>query len=170
VPRGVALDLGATAKAMAADRIAARAAERGRCGVLVSLGGDVATAGPPPGDGWRIGIGDDHVTALDEPDVTVTVTAGGIATSGTTRRRWRRGGRTVHHIVDPRTGDVAARCWQTVTVAAASCLDANTASTAAVVLGPAAPAWLVERELPARLVDEDGTVSQVAGWPADEEG
>jgi thiamine biosynthesis lipoprotein len=107
VPRGVALDLGATAKALAADRIARRAAERVGCGVLVSLGGDVAAAGPAPPGGWRVGIGDDHAEALDDPDVTVTITAGGMATSGTTRRRWRRGGRTVHHIVDPRTGDIA---------------------------------------------------------------
>ena len=92
----------------------------------------------PPG-GWRIAIGDDHIEALVEPDSTVTVVSGALATSGTTVRAWRRGGRTVHHIVDPRTGDVAAPCWRTASVAAATCVDANTASTAAIVMGAARP-------------------------------
>ena len=164
VPRGVWLDLGATAKALAADRIAAGAATAAGCGVLVALGGDVAIGGPPPDEGWQVGVGDDHTAG---PDVTVTLTQGGLATSGTTRRRWRRGGRTVHHIVDPRTGDVAATCWRTATVAAASCVAANTASTAAVVMGRAAVPWLARCALPARLVAEDGGVTEVAGWPAE---
>jgi FAD:protein FMN transferase len=163
VPHGVWLDLGATAKALAADRVAARAAAAAGCGVLVALGGDVALGGSPPDGGWQVGVGDDHTAG---PDVTVSLTQGGLATSGTTRRRWRRGGRTVHHIVDPRTGDVAASCWRTATVAAASCVAANTASTAAVVMGPPAVAWLAGCGLPARLVAEDGVVTEVAGWPA----
>jgi len=76
----------------------------------------------------------------------------------------------VHHIVDPRTGDVATPCWRTVTVAAGSCVDANTAGTAAIVLGPAAPRWLTDRALPARLVADDGAIALVAGWPTDGEG
>ncbi len=96
------------------------------------------SAGPPPEAGWPVGVADDHTDR--EPAVSVTLTEGGLATSGTARRRWRRAGRTVHHIVDPRTGDVAAPCWRTVTVVAATCVDANTASTAAVVMGPAAAA------------------------------
>lgn len=163
-PRGVWLDLGATAKAFAADRIAARAAERAGCGVLVSLGGDVAIAGAAPGEGWQVGVSDDHEDP--RPGVTLTLTTGGLATSGTSRRRWRRGGRTVHHIVDPRTGDVAAPCWRTASVVADSCVDANIASTAAIVMGRAAPSWLAGCGLPARLVAEDGTVTSVPGWPA----
>ncbi len=163
-PRGVWLDLGATAKALAADRIAARAADLAGCGVLVSLGGDVAIGGEPPGEGWQVGVSDDHEDP--KPTLTVTLTAGGLATSGTFRRRWRRGGRTVHHIVDPRTGDVAAPCWRTASVVAATCVDANIASTAAIVMGRAAPGWLAECGLPARLVAEDGTVTSVTGWPS----
>jgi FAD:protein FMN transferase len=165
LPRGVALDLGATAKALSADRIATRAAAATDAGVLVSLGGDVRVAGPAPADGWRIAVGDDHEQALVDPELVVSITAGGLATSSTTRRAWRRGGRTVHHIVDPRTGDVPTSRWRTVSVAAATCVDANTASTAAVVLGDAAPGWLADRRLPARLVDLDGAVITTAGWP-----
>ncbi len=170
LPHGVALDLGATAKALAADLAAARASTSAGCGVLVSLGGDLAVAGPAPAGDWRIAIGDDHATAEDDPATTVTVRSGGLATSSTTRRTWRRAGRTLHHIVDPRTGDVPEPVWRTVSVTAASCVDANTASTAAIVLGTAAVDWLAARRLPARLVGVDGTVTTVAGWPDDELG
>jgi thiamine biosynthesis lipoprotein len=167
LPRGVTLDLGATAKAMAVDRIAVRAAQRAGCGVLVSIGGDIRAIGPAPDGGWRVGVGDDH--AQPEPDVTVTITGGGLATSGTTRRNWRRAGRPVHHIVDPHTGDVAAPGWRTATVAAATCVDANIASTASIVMGATAPGWLAERLLPARLVTDSGQVTTTAGWPAEQE-
>ena len=137
--------------------------------MLVSVGGDVRAAGPAPDGGWRLGIGDDHEQALAEPDLTVTITGGGLATSGTTRRTWRRAGRTVHHIVDPHTGDVPAALWRTVTVAAATCVDANIATTASIVMGDAAPAWLTERRLPARLVTGAGEITNTAGWPAEQE-
>lgn len=168
VPRGVELDLGATAKALAADRAATRAAEAAGCGVLVSLGGDIAVAGQAPSDGWRITVGDDHARTDPDRDPVVTISSGGLATSSTTRRRWLRGGRPVHHIVDPRTGDVPEPVWRTVSVAAGSCVDANTATTAAIVLGRAAPGWLAGHRLPARLVAEDGAVTTVAGWPDDD--
>jgi thiamine biosynthesis lipoprotein len=169
VPRTVRLDLGATAKALAADRAAQRIAATVGTGVLVSLGGDVRVAGQAPDEGWRIGVADDHRLAGLEPQTTVTIRSGGIATSSTTCRTWRRAGRTLHHIVDPRTGDVPESAWRTVTVAAASCVDANTASTAAIVLGWAAPGWLTSTRLPARLVGSSGNVLTVAGWPADED-
>ncbi|HEX3451743.1 MAG TPA: FAD:protein FMN transferase, partial [Solirubrobacteraceae bacterium] len=60
VPSGITLDLGATAKAWAADRAAAAAHDASGCGVLVSLGGDIATAGAAPADGWRVRVTDDH--------------------------------------------------------------------------------------------------------------
>jgi thiamine biosynthesis lipoprotein len=165
LPRGVHLDLGATAKALAADRAARRIRLATGCGTLVNLGGDLRIEGPAPEGGWRVAIGDDHAGAVTRPDTTVALSGGGLATSGTVRRRWRRGGRTVHHIVDPRTGDVPRPCWQTVSVAAKSTVDANTASTAAIVLGAAAPEWLADRGLPARLVGVGGDVVTTPGWP-----
>jgi FAD:protein FMN transferase len=168
LPRGIRLDLGATAKALAADRAAAELAAGTGCGVVVNLGGDLSVAGDPPAGGWRVAVGDDHATADPARDPVVTVHRGGLATSGTVRCTWRRAGRTVHHIVDPRTGDVPEPFWRTVSVAAPSCVDANAAATAAVVLGPDAPGWLAARGLPARLVGAGGRVATVAGWPAGE--
>lgn len=169
LPRGVHLDLGATAKALAADRAARRIHATVGCGTLVNLGGDLRAAGPPPTGGWLVALGDDHTEAVSRPDATVALHRdGALATSGTTRRRWRHGGRTVHHIVDPRTGDVPGPRWRTVTVAAKSTVDANTASTAAIVLGARAPRWLEQRHLPARLAGVDGDVT-TPGWPEERE-
>lgn len=165
IPRGVTLDLGATAKAYAADRAAERAASATGCGVLVALGGDVAVNGPAPDGGWRIRVTDDHRAGPDAPGQTVTITEGGLATSSLTVRRWWQGDRRVHHIMDPATGAPAGAHWRTVSVAAAGCLDANAASTAAMVKGRGADGWLAERALPARLTRLDGHVATVAGWP-----
>jgi len=169
IPPGVSLDLGATAKAACADSAARRAAELTGAGVLVSLGGDLAAAGPAPEGGWSVRLADDHAVSPDTPGPAVAISSGGLATSGTAVRRWARGGLVLHHLLDPGTGRPAAPCWRTVSVAAASCVDANTASTAAILLGSAAPTWLAERGLPARLVAEDGRVRTVAGWPEDGE-
>jgi thiamine biosynthesis lipoprotein len=165
VPAGVLLDLGATAKALAADRAAARAAEAAGCGVLVSLGGDLATAGEPPPGGWSVRVADAHDAADAADGETVGIRGGALATSSSTVRRWARGDEQLHHIVDPATGRPAAGPWRTVSVAAATCVDANVAATAAMVRGEASPAWLGALGLPARLVALDGSVVRVAGWP-----
>jgi FAD:protein FMN transferase len=165
--RGVQLDLGATAKAWAADRCAEQIADQLACGVLVSLGGDIAVAGPAPEEGWQVRVTDDHAAPVTAPGQTVRISSGGLATSSTTVRAWKVGGRPVHHIIDPATGEPARSCWRTVSVAAGTCTDANTASTAAIVRGAAAPNWLHDVGLPARLVREDGTVETTAGWPTD---
>ena len=164
IPQSALLDLGATAKALAADRAVERVVRATQAGVLVSLGGDVAAAGEPPAGGWAIGIADDHA-ATPQAGETVSIAAGGLATSSTTVRRWSRGGGDVHHIVDPRSGLPAAEVWRTVSVCAGTCVDANTASTAAIILGEDAPAWLADRRLPARLVRRSGEIVRIAGWP-----
>jgi thiamine biosynthesis lipoprotein len=168
VPPGVSLDLGATAKGLAADRSARRASGAARCGVLVSLGGDIAMAGDPPEGGWSVRVADWHAAGPAAAGETVQVCSGGLATSSTTVRRWERGGEEVHHIVDPRTGRSAEVVWRTVSVAAANCVDANVAATAAIVRGERSPAWLQSLGLPARLVRPDGSVVRVGGWPTAE--
>jgi FAD:protein FMN transferase len=164
---GAQLDLGATAKAWAADRCAAQLADALGCGVLVSLGGDLSVAGPPPPEHWRIRVSDDHAAPASAPGQTVTISSGGLATSSTTVRTWIVGGRRVHHIIDPATGEPARSCWRTVSVAAGTCTDANIASTAAIIRGAAALDWLHDLGLPARLVRHDGSVETTAGWPSD---
>jgi FAD:protein FMN transferase len=167
VPEGVLLDLGATAKGLGADWSATAAlAASSSGGVVVSLGGDVAAAGDSPRCGWPVLVADDHHQSEAGPTTQVVrLTSGGLATSSTACRRWRRSGRTFHHILDPRTGLPAAGPWRTVSVAAATCVDANAASTAAIIRGDSAPQWLAAQGIPARLVRRDGTVVYVGGWP-----
>ncbi|HYJ76514.1 MAG TPA: FAD:protein FMN transferase [Kineosporiaceae bacterium] len=166
VPRGVVVDLGAVGKAFAADLLAARLASRVGVDCVVSLGGDVAIGSIQDGGrhGWRVEIAEG---VSDAPAQVVTLDRGGLATSTTTQRRWRRGGRTVHHVLDPRTGRPVEGEWRTASVAAADCVAANTASTAALVLGDQAVPALEARGLPARLVAQDGTVRTVGGWPGE---
>jgi thiamine biosynthesis lipoprotein len=164
IPTGVGLDLGATAKALAADHAATAAQALVGGGVLVSLGGDLACAGEAPDGGWRVRVTDDHRADVTVPGQWVLVGSGGVATSSTAVRRWRSGGETVHHVIDPGTGRPASGGWRTVSVAAASCLDANIAATAAIVRGPAAPEWLESLALPSRLVSDAGDAVHVAGW------
>jgi FAD:protein FMN transferase len=178
---GSRLDLGATAKGLGADRAASAAvAVDPGGGVLVSLGGDIAVAGEAPNGGWPVLVADEQEPAsrtaargrpasqamTRSPGQVVRLAAGALATSSIVCRQWRRGDRVLHHIIDPRTGLPAAGPWRTVSVAAANCAEANAASTAAIIAGDQAPAWLAGQGLPARLVAHDGSVRFVVGWPA----
>jgi thiamine biosynthesis lipoprotein len=168
LPRGVRLDLGATAKALTADMASRRVHQMFGCGVLVGLGGDIAVAGPPPQQGWPVRV-QDVTGAVDErpagPSTTVSVYGGGLATSSTTARQWVRGGQLMHHILDPRSGVPISSRWRTVTVAAGSCLAANIASTASIVRGEPAVGWLEGRGLAARFVDNAGRLVTTSAWP-----
>jgi thiamine biosynthesis lipoprotein len=169
IPAGVRLDLGATAKAWVADRAAAAVHEATGAGSLISLGGDIATAGVAPADGWRIYVTDDHRRAPGRQGQTISIQSGGIATSSTAVRRWRHEGQTRHHIIDPATGAPVTARWRTVSVAAETCLDANIASTAALIRARTAARWLERLGLPARLVSNDGAVRFVGDWPVQDE-
>ena len=164
-PSWVELDLGATAKAYAADKAAAVASEATGAGVLLSLGGDIAVAGPAPSQGWPVLITEDSNDPLDTDGPVVMLHEGGLATSSTTARQWRRGGQIVHHLLDPWSGLPAAGPFRTVTVAASTCLQANVAATATIVLGDTDPHWLARHGLAARMVMHDGTIRALSGWP-----
>jgi thiamine biosynthesis lipoprotein len=164
VPRGSALDLGATAKAWAADLIVNAISEELGCSVVISLGGDIAVAGP---DGWPVVV-TETIDDADDAEI-VYLPYGGLATSSTAARRWVRGGVIRHHLLDPRTGEPVAGTWRTVTATGATCLAANTASTASIVLSDKAIGWLSERDIPARLVSTSGRVVRTQRWPEREE-
>lgn len=165
IPPDVRVDIGATGKALAADRSAARIADHLGCGVLVNLGGDVSMAGHPPDGGWSVGIAPLCTTPTDQVDQVVAITAGGLATSGTTARAWVRNGKSVHHIVDPQTGEAAEPVWSLVSTTAPTCVEANALTTAAVVWGEDAVGNLDARGVAARLVRATGEVVCLGGWP-----
>lgn len=161
LPTGTELDFGATSKALAADDAATLVAERLGVGVLVGIGGDIATAGEGPAEGWRIrvdaGVGDTHDVQLPS--------GAAIATSSTIRRTWTQAGVSQHHLIDPRTCAPAVTPWAAVTVAADTCVRANVATTASMILGQAGLAWLHDHGHPARLVGRAGNIVTIAGWP-----
>jgi thiamine biosynthesis lipoprotein ApbE len=168
VPSGVRIDLGATAKAFGADRAANRIMDELGIGVLVAFGADIAVAGPAPDGGWPVRVLDARGTLDPVPGTraqTLALHAGGLATSSMLMHRWSRGGEMLHHLLDPLTGRPVGGPWQTITVAADTCLAANIASTAAMVAGEGALEQLTARGLPSRLVAMDGSVTRLGGWP-----
>jgi thiamine biosynthesis lipoprotein len=136
-PRDVRLDLNGVVKALAVDDALTCIAGTG----FVSAGGDLATSGPVN-------------VAVPGGDV-VQVLEGGVATSGSVRRRWTRGGVEQHHLIDPRTGLPCRSPWTQVTVVGASCLAADVCAKAAFLLGADGPAWLDSRALPGQFVSHD---------------
>lgn len=162
VPAGMTLDLGATCKPWTADVAAHAIAASLGTGVLVEIGGDVAVAGRKAVP-WQVLVSEQAGQRGEQ----VGLTSGGLATSSTAARRWRTPTGPAHHIVDPRTGAPARGPWRTATVWAPTAVEANTASTAAIVLGEDAPAFLARLGLPARLVDHHGDVRTVGAWPGE---
>ena len=164
VPEGCALDLGATAKAWAADLLAAEVVDQLGLHVLVSLGGDIRIDGPDtPRPGWTVRVTESPDDVKGE---VVALAGGGLATSSTRARRWRTRHGVAHHVLDPRTRRPTDEHWRTVTATGATCVAANVASTAALVLGRGAVPWLREHGVTARLVRRDGHLTRTGGWPA----
>jgi FAD:protein FMN transferase len=157
------LDLGASAKALAADVIADDVAESG--GVVVEIGGDVAVRGEGPEGAWAIAVSDN--LRLDGHEPRVAFRHGGIATSSTNSRTWRVGERTVNHIIDPRTGHCARGLYTTASVSASDCVLANAFATAALLWNEDAGYHIAQAGWSARLVRRDGTLEYVGGWPED---
>jgi FAD:protein FMN transferase len=157
------LDLGASAKALAVDLIADDVADSG--GVVVEIGGDVAVRGEGPDGTWAIAISDTLV--LDGLEPRVSLRHGGIATSSTNSRTWRVGGRTVNHIIDPRTGQCARGLYTTATVSANDCVTANAFATAALLWNEDAGYHIAQAGWSARLVRRDGSLDYAGGWPED---
>ena len=164
LPAGVVFDLGATAKAWAADEAARRIWERFDVAVVVGIGGDLAVF-CHDGDGETVPVG---ISEGIEPTSThILVGTCGLATSTTSRRRWRSATTDVHHIIDPRSASPSVGPWRTVTVMAANCVAANHAATVSIIKGDSAQRWLSELQLPARMVSKQGDVTYVSMWPVE---
>jgi len=149
-PAGVLLDLNGVVKGKTVDDALALISRDG----FVSAGGDVAThcsldVALPGGDAVRL-------------------VAGGLATSGSVKRRWLRGGSWQHHLIDPGTGASARSPWVEVTACAATCLQADIAAKAAFLLGHAGPAFLEERGLAGRFLGHLGEIVCTGRWPSSE--
>ena len=161
VPSVSALDLGGIAKGMAVDASLELLRSIGVETALVSAGGDLAVLGlPPDRRAWDVLIG------TDPRGPVLPLVRGALATSGSTRRRWRQGDVVQHHLVDPCTGEPAVSGLREVTVAAGTCRIAEVGSTAAFVAGPRlGPALLARLGVAGLLVTSAGEHITVGRWP-----
>lgn len=160
LPAGVALDLGGIAKGLYADALAERLA--GWSGGCVSAGGDLRVWGDgPSGHGWVVGV--EHPGDPARDIARVRLHDGGVATSGTNRRSWKRGDAEVHHLIDPRTGRPGGQAVWSVTVVGQSAALAEVAATALFLAGgaPAALDRFAGQVGPALVVERDGTVRTI---------
>jgi len=149
---GVCIDLGGIGKGYAAERAAELLATAGPC--LVNAGGDVATRGGR----WPVGV------ETAEAPLTVELAGGGLATSGRDRRRWRRGGRELHHLIDRRTGAPADTDLLRVTVVACDAVEAEVAAKALFLAGAERAAAEADAGgTPAVLVTDDGRTVWAGG-------
>lgn len=162
VPAGMALDLGATAKAWTAQRCAERIHTELGTPALVSIGGDACAAGAPERP-WRILVSEQP----GGPGQLVTLDHGALTTSTTTVRTWTRQGRRVHHIIDPRSGQPSTGRWRSASVWADEAVLANAVSTAVVAHAEVTDDLLARTRVSARLVDLDGRVRLVQDWPSE---
>lgn len=141
---GMQLDLGGIGKGYAADEALRVLRELGCSRALVAAGGDLVAGDPPPGkQAWRAGV-----RALDAPpdgySAIVPLANAAISTSGDTGQYIEIGGVRYSHILDPRTGIGLSRRIS-VTVIAATGMEADSLATALSVLGPDAGAALIRR-------------------------
>jgi thiamine biosynthesis lipoprotein len=152
MPAGMEIDFGGIGKEYAVDRAAARIAAAIPDPFLVNFGGDLYASGPRRGGrAWGVG--------LDDPDRTgeaaierIDLPRGGLATSGDARRFVVHRGRRLGHILDPRTGWPVEGAPRSVTVVAATCVEAGTLSTLACLEGAHAAAFLEQQGVPYRVL------------------
>jgi thiamine biosynthesis lipoprotein len=120
------------------------------------------------GGGWVCAGGDlattERVVVALPAGGAVALDHGGLATSSVRTRRWLADGVEQSHIIDPTTGTATDSPWRDVTVAAETCLAADVAAKAALLLGLAGPRWLDDRGLAGRFVDRAGAVLVNGAW------
>lgn len=159
LPAGVRIDPGGIGKGLAADLTATALVADGAAGALVNIGGDLRVAGAPPPGGWRIDIDLPAVA-----DTELTLRSGGVATSGTHRRRWVRNGQQQHHLIDPRTGASSASLLMAATVVAGTAWRAEVLTKAVLLADSidAATRLLTAAAAAGLLVDADGRTHEIA--------
>lgn len=160
VPHGIALDFGGIGKGMAVDATISRWQEIGLGPGLINAGGDLAVLGTySQGLPWPVGV--------PGFPATLGLWKGGLATSGTLRRRWRQGPALRHHLLDPRTGLPSTTPWLSVTVAAPTVSQAEVAAKVAFILGMSEGLEFLRRHrLSAWIRPQNGPPVSVGDWPA----
>lgn len=153
LPAGVGIDLGGIAKGWTVDRTVEMLGAWGAS--LVDAGGDIRASAAPGGESWPIAIEDPFDNTCDLG--VIRLAQGAVATSSVARRRWQREGQTMHHLIDPATGQPSRSDLLAVTVAASTTVEAEVAAKVALILGRSeGQAYLEARGLSGLFVGHDG--------------
>ena len=148
----VRIDLGGIGKGYAAARAAHLLSLAGPA--LVNAGGDIAVAGGT----WPVGV------QTADGELTLELSSGALATSGRDRRRWRRDGRELHHLIDPKTGTSSHSDLVRLTVVASDAVEAEVWAKALYLSGETdAVREADELGLPCVLVTADGRTRFAGG-------
>jgi thiamine biosynthesis lipoprotein len=167
LPADAAIDLGGVGKGLAADHIADELMMRGATATCVNLGGDIAARSLPEAPStWTVGIAASHGVDEDGSNLTtIAIAEGGLATSAKTRRRWRSGDETWHHLIDPQTDRPTTNGLEAVTVLTQRAAWAEVLTKAAFVAGPDVADQVIEATGAAgMIVAESGEISRVGDF------
>lgn len=165
---GVIFDLGGLAKAWLADQIADAIEQKIGCGVLVNLGGDIATRGPVPIDGWRINVTDDFGLFPESSGMIISIGSGGLATSSTKTRQFvDSAGNVRNHIVVKGELDESNLFIGATAIAPSACM-ANFYTLASLASSHRAPALMASYGVPALLRTDDHRMVKIGGWPPEQ--
>ncbi len=162
LPVAMSVDFGGIGKGYCVDQAVERLAD---CDdFLISAGGDIFAAGVgPDGQPWRIAVADPQ-----EPGATLAILGlsnCAIASSWTTKRRWRAGTGWANHLIDPRTGAPVTNGVAGVTIVACSTTEADVFAKTALILGPEeGRAFLDNQGVDGLLVMSDGAHFPTGGW------
>lgn len=135
---GLYLDLSASAKGFAVDKVAEYLESLGSKNYMVEIGGEVRTSGSKGGKMWKIAIESPHPTdATKSYQKILKLTKHAVATSGNYRNFFEQGGKKYGHTIDFRTGKPTEHTLASVTVVHPdSCAKADAWATAMMVMGP----------------------------------
>lgn len=141
IPPGMEIDFGGLGKEFAVDRVVMLLSRKTKYPFLVNFGGDLRVSGPRrDGRAWRIAI--EGVDPGEDSQGLIEIRTGALTTSGDARRFLMKDGVRYSHILNPKTGWPVEDPPRSVTVAAATCMEAGILSTLAMACGTQAEAFL----------------------------
>jgi thiamine biosynthesis lipoprotein len=163
LPQGVGFDPGGIGKGLAADLVVSEMLAAGARGACVNIGGDLRVEGEAPTeDGWRLGIAAPH--DVNQLIAVVDLVSGAMVTSTSMMRTWTRGGRKLHHLIDPRSGEPATSDLVAVTVLTREAWWGEVLAKVVFLLGSARGHGVFDvLGATGVTVDVNGTVTQHAG-------
>jgi thiamine biosynthesis lipoprotein len=145
MPDGMELDFGGIGKEYAVDSVMSLLVSRFDLPMLVNFGGDLCANRAPDGKPWQVGI--ERPELGNQAALVLELSSGALATSGDTQRFLFSKGIRYSHILDPRTGWPVPNAPRSVTVAAATCMEAGMLATFSLLQGANAREFLAAQDV-----------------------